>query len=86
MVAKDPVKLREEKDCPRRRGQEQESGSNRKGRSRSNDENGAGGLYDRLEAYLSPGHISRRENAWQRYGGELGAVADRLAGFFLLRA
>lgn len=43
---------------------------------------GAGGLYDRLEAYLSPRHINRRENTWQRYGGgELGAVADRLAGF-----
>ena len=33
-----------------------------------------------VEAYLSPGHISGRENTWHRYGGEFGAVVDRLAG------
>lgn len=63
--------------------QEQESYSNRKGKSRSNDENGAGGLYDRVEAYLSPGHISRRETLGRDMGVSLGAVTDRLAGFFL---
>lgn len=36
-----------------------------------------------VDAYLSPRHINRRENTWHRYGGEYGAVADSLAGFFL---